>query len=268
MTRLAEDSAERERVQVSLVRLRGHSGDAWWLTQPGVLDIKRGDVFFPLLAPVVPVALLLATVWPAAPLLIILGILTNLTLRFVTAPRLSPLLDPFRQLGPLMAVAETFRPLIATDGAAVGPSLSSDLARLRRLRRISGWVSRDPTTSDDLTAFVFEAANMMLLLDVNALYFASKEIQANGPALLRTIATVGTVDAAISVASYRAGTTGWTRPIFQSRVAGSTMTDLRHPLLVAAVPNSLALAPPHGILVTGSNMSGKSTALSCGHRNI
>ena len=39
------------------------------------------------------------------------------------------------------------------------------------------------------------------------------------------------------------------------------MTDLCHPLLVEAVPNSIGLAPPHGILVTGSNMSGKSTFL-------
>jgi len=36
---------------------------------------------------------------------------------------------------------------------------------------------------------------------------------------------------------------------------------LCHPLIDEAVPNSIALAPPHGVLVTGSNMSGKSTLL-------
>ena len=102
---------------------------------------------------------------------------------------------------------------------------------------------------------------MTALLDANVLYFASREIQANSPALLRTIATVGTVDAAVGVASYRAGTQGWTRPVLQSRAGRSTMIDLRHPLLVGAVPNSITLAPPHGVLVTGSNMSGKSTFL-------
>ena len=50
--------------------------------------------------------------------------------------------------------------------------------------------------SDDLTNAVFELANVAMLLDVSALYIASREIQANGAALLRTIATVGTVDAA------------------------------------------------------------------------
>ena len=36
---------------------------------------------------------------------------------------------------------------------------------------------------------------------------------------------------------------------------------MRHPLLVEAVANSIVLGPPHGILITGSNMSGKTTFL-------
>jgi DNA mismatch repair ATPase MutS len=39
------------------------------------------------------------------------------------------------------------------------------------------------------------------------------------------------------------------------------MTDLRHPLIAGAVPNSIVLRPGAGVLVTGSNMSGKSTLL-------
>jgi len=82
---------------------------------------------------------------------------------------------------------------------------------------------------------------------------------AHGPALLRVIAAVGDVDAAIGVASYRTGTPQWTRPRFLPAGSLSVLTDLRHPLMAAAVPNSIALGPPHGILVTGSNMSGKTT---------
>ena len=108
---------------------------------------------------------------------------------------------------------------------------------------------------------VFEVVNTMLLLDANVLYFASKEIWAKRHELLRTIAAVGTVDTAVGVASYRADTTGWTRPILQSGPGASTTLDLRHPLLDEAVPNSIELGPPHGVLITGSNMSGKSTFL-------
>ena len=261
MTRLAEDPAERERIQVSLSRLQWHSVDVWVLAEPGALDVRRRDVMFPFLALVVPIALLLSAIWPVAFGVMILGIIANMTVRYLTAPRLGPLLRPFRQVAPLLAVAETTVPLIETHGSRINPSLSSDLAKLSRLRRIAGWVSRSPMDSDDYTAAVFELANMILLLDMNLLVFASRELRTHGPSLLRVVATVGNVDAAISLASYRAGTMAWTRPVFQSQLGGSTMIGLRHPLLAEAVPNSIELAPPHGVLITGSNMSGKSTFL-------
>ena len=261
MARLVEDTRARERIQASLSRLRGHPGEVWWLTQPGVLETRRGDAMFPVLGLVVPAALLLMVIWPSALWVMILGIVTNMVVRYRTAPRLGPPLHPFRQVAPLLAAAEIARPLIATHGPSIGPSLSSDLARLRRLRRIAGWVGHDPMMSDDLTSAIHGAANMVLLLDLALLDLASREIRANGQALLRTVVSVGTVDAAIGVASYRAGTDGWTRPVFEPPSGAYAMRGLHHPLLPEAVPNSIELAPPRGVLITGSNMSGKSTFL-------
>src|SRR6185295_18704628 len=82
-----------------------------------------------------------------------------------------------------------------------------------------------------------------------------------GPQLLRVIEAVGEIDAAIAVASFRSGAGVWVRPRFGPPVSRAAFADLRHPLVEAAVPNSIALAPPRGVLVTGSNMSGKSTFL-------
>ena len=260
MTQLSEDAAARERIQASLSRLRGHPGQVWWLTQTGILQTRCGDVMFPVLGLVVPVALMLTVVWPTALVAVILGVVANMIVRYVTALRLGPPLGPFRQVAPLLAVAELVRPLIAAHGLPVGSGLSSDLARMRRLQRIARWVGHDPMASDDLTDAIHETANMLFLLDLCLLVFASREIRAHGPALLRTVASVGTVDAAISVASYRVGATGWTRPVFESQSGTSRMLGLRHPLLPVAVPNSVE-APPRGILITGSNMSGKSTFL-------
>lgn len=261
MTRLSEDAAARERIQVSLSGLRGHPGQVWWLTQPGILETRRQDAMFPVIGLVVPVALVLTIIWPVSLVAVILGVIANMIVRYVTAPRLGPPLGPFRQVAPLLAAAEAVRPLVATCGLPVGSALSSDLAGMRRLRRIARWVGHDPMTSDDLTNVIHEAANMLFLLDLVLLFLASREIGAHGPALVRTVASVGTVDAAVSVASYRVGAAGWTRPVFESPPGASTMLGLRHPLLPEAVPNSVELGPPRGVLVTGSNMSGKSTFL-------
>jgi DNA mismatch repair ATPase MutS len=71
----------------------------------------------------------------------------------------------------------------------------------------------------------------------------------------------GEVDAAVAVASFRAGTPGWTPPRLCDAASPVRLIDVRHPLVADAVPNSIQLKPPHGVLITGSNMSGKSTWL-------
>ena len=103
--------------------------------------------------------------------------------------------------------------------------------------------------------------NTILLFDANAAYFGGRELRERSAELLRVIDAVGEIDAAASIASFRAGTEGWTRPVRLAPRAAVTLDDVRHVLVPHAVPNSIALAPPHGVIITGSNMSGKSTFL-------
>ena len=106
-----------------------------------------------------------------------------------------------------------------------------------------------------MVGLLFEYLNMVFWLDANALFFGSRQLRARRSELLRVLSAVGEVDAAIGVASYRADSTGWTRPILRTGTA--VLTEVRHPLLPDAVPNTIRLAPPHGVTITGSNMSGK-----------
>ena len=114
---------------------------------------------------------------------------------------------------------------------------------------------------NDVVSVVYEYLNLALLLDANGVYFGGRALQARRAALLRVVAAVGEVDAAISIASFRAGASAG--HALSSGIRGSTATliAVRHPLLVDAVPNSITLEPGRGVLITGSNMSGKSTFL-------
>jgi DNA mismatch repair ATPase MutS len=80
-------------------------------------------------------------------------------------------------------------------------------------------------------------------------------------ALVRAAAAAGDVDAAISIASFRAGRADWTTPDFRGAGTTTELIELRHPLVDDAVPNSIVIRAGRGVLVTGSNMSGKSTFL-------
>jgi DNA mismatch repair ATPase MutS len=113
----------------------------------------------------------------------------------------------------------------------------------------------------DFVGAVYEYLNLALLLDGTGIYFGTRDLGKAGPSLARVVAAAGDVDAAVAIASYRAGRDDWTRPEFRPDPGTTELTGLRHPLIDHAVANSLALKAGQGLLVTGSNMSGKSTFL-------
>ena len=262
VTRLGSDVALRERLQCALAPLRNPAGyDLWWLAQPGAVETRPWHVVFPVLGGLMLAAAVAMLVKPGALLFLLLGAVVNLPIRVAIAKHVGPLVGAFRQIAPLLAAGDVVQSI---SGDAIRPlvgQVAEDLRRLSRLRSIARWVGRDPIAAGEPATSVFELCNLLFLLDANGLYFSDRELRAHGDALLRVVAAVGEVDAAVSMASVRAGTPYWIRPSFTPAGSRASFAGLRHPLIDGddAVPNSIVLGPPHGVLVTGSNMSGKST---------
>jgi len=267
MTRLSEDASAREEVQLALSRLRSPASyHLWRLSQPDPLAAAPRPGRFVLAAIGVLGILLVTPVLPPALLLLLAAVLVNLVARDRLAPQLRPLAEPFRLVAPLLAAAESLNRLHYGPAPSFTSALSVDIARLSRSGALAHWTGPERENSRGLGLAIVDAVNMLLWLDVIALLWGAAELQAKGRELLRVIAAVGDLDAALSVASYRAGTPGWTRPSFQP--ASAILGALRHPLLPEAVPNSITLAPPTGAIITGSNMSGKSTFLRTVGTNV
>jgi hypothetical protein len=267
---MSTDADRRERSQVALARLNDRSGYYLHrLTQPDALEWKSWHAVFPLWSLTVLAVLALAAFWPKLLFIAIVAFAANFPVRFAMAHRISREVSWFRQVGPLLSAANALVTANAVEAAGLASSLKADLNHLQKLGATARWVNWDPQTTNDITLTLMgylvlalmEYVNILLLMDVNALYLAARELHANRHHLLRVIQAVGEIDAAIAVASFRAGARQWTKPLFAEPGAPAVFTNLSHPLVENAVPNSLALAPPHGLLVTGSNMSGKSTLL-------
>lgn len=260
VTHMTVDVAVRERAQMALAYLQDPAG--YQLCAFGYEDFQpqRWHAVFPVLAGGMALALLAAPFAPLALLIAILGVVVHLILRIAIAGRSGAALGLFRQIAPLIGVAEILASLQRPEFEAILAPLHEELPRLRRLRLFASWAGRNPG-GDEVVGALFEYVNLVFLLDANALFFGGRELRTRADSIVRVIGAVGDLDAAIAVASFRAGTSGWTRPRFLPPEASATLTDLRHPLVVDAVPNSLALKPPHGLLLTGANMSGKSTLL-------
>lgn len=135
---------------------------------------------------------------------------------------------------------------------------------MKRLFRLLEWME----SSDNV--FVRVAAPALLYRE--QLSFAIEEWRRqNGPAIARWLAAVGEFEALSSLAAYafeQPGTVipelaGEASPVFEG-------VEIRHPLLADAVPNSIELRPDMPLLlVSGSNMSGKSTLLrAAGLNNV
>jgi hypothetical protein len=267
--RVGRDQGDRERAQMALARLRDPAACYLHrLASPDALVRRRWHVLFPIWTLTMIAALMLGVMVPGLVFAALIGFIVNFVIRVATARRIGVEVVWFRQLGPLMSCGHALLVLADEENAAITSSMKPDLASLGRLGAAARWLGRDPLVAGDLAGVVFEFLNVLLLLDANAMYFASRALQSVTPELLRLIEAVGEIDAALAVASLREGTDGWTRPRFTGPGAPAVLAGLRHPLVDEAVPNSIALAPPHGLLVTGSNMSGKSTFLRTVGANV
>lgn len=271
--RMTADSAARERAQLTLDRLQDPQGyDIWWLGEANAVERRPWYVVFPALTAATLAAAAMAAFWSAGLTPVVGLLLANVAVRYATDRHIGTIARSFRQCAPLITTAAELRFLNGPDIDPIVAPLRTEVAALRRLKLISRWVNGDPfmlsfhssalgVAASDVVSVVYEYLNLALLLDGTGMYLATRDLTRAGSSLVRVVSAAGDVDAAIAVASYRSSLDEWSRPEFREAGAAIELTDLRHPLLDGAVPNSIALRSGCGMLVTGSNMSGKSTFL-------
>jgi hypothetical protein len=271
--RMRTDAAARERAQLALTRLQDpHGYDVWWLGAADSLERRPWYSIFPLCTATALVCAVAAPFWHAAIVPLVAIIAINLAVRYATDERTVAIARAFRQLAPLIATAESLRFLDGPAHPSMTAALQRDVPSLARLKQISRWVNGNPfmlsfnsggvaLALNDLVEIIYQYLNIAFLADATGVHVALRDLAAHRHALLRAVAAAGEVDAAISVAAYREGTAAWTRPQFGPAGSPATLNNLVHPLLADPVANSIVLTPGRGVLVTGSNMSGKSTFL-------
>ena len=259
VTRIGADATLRDRLQKPLAALRDPAAYQVCAIAESAPATRPWHAVFPVLAVVMAVAITSAPFWPVALLVAIVGIVVHFHVRMAIARPMGSLLALFGQVAPLFRAADAVSALRGPDTEALLGGLDAT-PRLRRLRQFAGWAGSRPT-GNELADTLVQYGNLVFLLDANAFYFGVRELRRHADALVGVVAAVGTVDAALAVASYRAGTTGWVRPRLAAPGSPVKLEGLRHPLLEDAVANDVVLGPPAGLLLTGANMSGKSTLL-------
>ena len=175
--------------------------------------------------------------------------LTNAVFHLWQRSRIKNCVRPLLQLGRLRRAGQALqraalplRPL---------QQLAAPLARLGAIM----WQVAFFQVEDNL--LVLDLLKMLLLLDVLLYARCRVVVQQQEPAIRTVFEAVGYVDCALAVASFRQRHATCV-PHFGPAAEGIQLQGGYHPLVPGCMPNDLTLAG-QGVLLTGSNMAGKTT---------
>jgi hypothetical protein len=160
--------------------------------------------------------------------------------------------------------------LVTTGRALAGTGITGLKDQLEMLGRDATQARRIPSAT---AALVPERGGAVEIVDIAQEYFAIlllaeargfhvvlEEIRNCREALQRLFTTLGELDSFQAIASFREGLGTYAKPDFQDTGSLMTLDCVFHPLLESPVANSISVTG-RGCLITGSNMSGKSTFL-------
>ena len=140
--------------------------------------------------------------------------------------------------------------------------IANRLRQLASLKKTLGLINfqdqanRDPT---DIGSGIMELLKTLLVVEP-AMFLASvNKIQQQRNNIEALFNYIAKIDVSISVLCLRSGLPYYCKPDFNGLPDQLEVVDLFHPTVAHCVPNSLTTMANNGVLVTGSNMSGKTT---------
>jgi hypothetical protein len=211
---------------------------------------------------VLPGQLWILVALPQVALLYLFGKQIRPSLDLVTAK--APALEAYEALLVHLERAQFESPLLQELKARVS---FGDVPPSRHLSRLSFWVG----LAEVRQSLIHPLLNPILLWDLNVLYGIEGFVRDAGARAGEWFRAIGELEALASLATLAHGDPSAIMPELGDERAPLTAAELAHPLLApnVRVANDLHLrGPGTALVVTGSNMAGKSTLLRAVGQNI
>jgi DNA mismatch repair ATPase MutS len=253
---LRADQALREEVQLVLTHLRADSNA--YLADYLFGEAPYTPTYFApvLLWSLVSIAVLAGVVaagWPIWIWFAIVGI--NVTVILRVSRHVNRDAEALKACARLLGVAERLSAMRTAKPIPALARLAQQVPRRAEARRAIRWFSLQQT--NELGASLVLWLNLGFLLELLTYIYAAKKLARFRTDLASTYELVGSLDAAVAVASFLERHPDHCQPVIASG-ALIVVDDGYHPLIDRPVKNSIRL-DGRSALITGSNMAGKTT---------
>lgn len=252
---LANNASLRREIQISLLGLAKVPAKhlAYSLWKPIPEKPKYSFVFYLLSALSVWFAIL-SVIGLIHWGLVILLYITNLLVYRFYEKKLSEFVVSFQFLSELIGKSYKIASLLPNEFCDIRDELKNELIHTKSISKKVYSLKLDESNNPLVAVY-----NSYTLAPITGFISAVESLKKNIRSLQRIFEIVGYLDALIAAASYRKQFPNFCNPIFKTARSFS-VTNIAHPLVVNPVPNDFTF-DTKCLLITGSNMSGKSTFL-------
>ncbi|TAJ10435.1 DNA mismatch repair protein MutS [Marinilabiliaceae bacterium JC017] len=224
-------------------------------------DYKKPPQWYfviPLLSLTNVISLVLSFFMPQYLLIVLVVTIANLIIHYWNKRNVYEYITSIPQLLRMYKVAKS---LLTKIPESEPTNLPHILANMNNVRNKMSIFKLESGILDDMKAIsdtLFELVKIVFLVEPIVLFKVLNQLEDKKEEIEVVHTFIGTLDTAISIASLRKGLDNFCRPTItgpQKRLEAITCV---HPLMEQCVPNSIALHDT-SMLLTGSNMSGKTT---------
>jgi hypothetical protein len=168
----------------------------------------------------------------------------------------------FPQLNILINVSERLSVAYPQFSQSVVPGSIKNLRSFKSKTSLLSFIPEGGIKDDfsQLAGYLVELAKATFLLEFFMLFEMIREVQSKKQDIKNLVTFVGEIDSAVSVASLRSGNLVLCQPQIVSHGKELLVKDIYHPLIKGCIKNDLRIEN-RSALITGSNMSGKTTFL-------
>ena len=258
---------EEERIQV-LTRVN-EVKKIWKMSIADYIDAlkdvdRRGRGKYPLLAGLSAAAIVATLIRPIPCMfLLLLMLCVSAVVHTRDSKKIEPYLNCFVCILRLLRAADQFEKLDNPEIQTYLDRIRAGRKKMKSFRRGAFLVASTNSVQDGLEAIIVSYLRIIFQVDFIKFYSMLKHVEGNESTIEDMYQAMGELDALIAVASFRESLLYYSQPEFveaNGREGASLKVEkLYHPLIDDPVANSIQMQ--RGVLITGSNASGKSTFL-------